>query len=514
MDRLKARIWRFLPEEKKFLHKIYLKFIDDHANIWREAENLDLARLRYILFVIVKLFYEEHKHLTDISQIDQQEFNRAVRELIADPDALLQKTQKAQIKAIDRLGVERWFNAFRKDIEKLNQIIIGYERDRAAREFMTPIHMAMSGSREYTLKREMTMRHLKQKLLDGFKPKFRSILMKLSLLLLGVPYRGEYEGQENLTFRQLVTEWQEIIVMIKKNLNGDKRLIALGIVMRSELSYRLLEREYSENRDKYSSAMDLYKIYFPEIIPDYLVQFCSDAGKTYGATVPQIVPVNHEEYFIILLAEALTGQKILPDQRSLPIDIRQNRFWYFYHGFPIKKIAMILDEGIKSNRRLAAEGKSEVSDSAFPMFISMVIPYGGGYGYNKNNKYLNTSTSKVWGAGESSDGKVTAIINPDYVSSRSFHARDLEWRFYQCYNDEYESLFDLIPPEHILGIICTDREKEKVTEILVKKKSKMKVYNIHGDQLYPEQKSHIDVTEEYKRKFLIPLRRLCSSEYF
>ena len=128
MDRLKARILRFLPEEKKFLHEIYEQFIDDHANLWREAENLDLARLRYILFVIVKLFYEEHKHLNDISQIDQQEFNRAVRELISNRDAFLQKAQKAQIKAIDRLGVERWFNAFKKDIEKINEVIEKYEK--------------------------------------------------------------------------------------------------------------------------------------------------------------------------------------------------------------------------------------------------------------------------------------------------------------------------------------------------------------------------------------------------
>ena len=75
------------------------------------------------MFVIIKLFYEEHKNLHDVKEIDQQEFNRAVRELISSPDALMQRAQRAQIKAIDRLGVERWFNAFRKDIEKINEII-------------------------------------------------------------------------------------------------------------------------------------------------------------------------------------------------------------------------------------------------------------------------------------------------------------------------------------------------------------------------------------------------------
>ncbi|MBI2655733.1 hypothetical protein HYX06_04915 [Candidatus Woesearchaeota archaeon] len=131
MDRLKARIWRFLPEEKKFLHKIYSKFIDDHANLWLEVENLDLARLRYILFVIIKIFYEEHKHLHDVSQIDQQEFNRRVRELIANPDALMQQARAAQIKEIEDMGLERWFNAFRKDIEKINEIIQKYEQAQA-----------------------------------------------------------------------------------------------------------------------------------------------------------------------------------------------------------------------------------------------------------------------------------------------------------------------------------------------------------------------------------------------
>lgn len=130
MDRLKAQILRFLPEENKFLHKIYEKFIDDHAYLWSEAENLDLARLRYILFVIIKLFYEEHKHLQDINQIDQQEFNKAVRELISNRDALLQKAQKAQLKEIEHLGVEGWFNAFRKDIENINKIIQKYETER------------------------------------------------------------------------------------------------------------------------------------------------------------------------------------------------------------------------------------------------------------------------------------------------------------------------------------------------------------------------------------------------
>ena len=98
MNKLKAQILEFLPEEKKFLHQIYSKFLEDHAYLWEEFEDLD--KLRHILLVIIKLFYEEHKHLHDLSQIEQQEFNRAVRELISNPDALLQKARTAEIKEI------------------------------------------------------------------------------------------------------------------------------------------------------------------------------------------------------------------------------------------------------------------------------------------------------------------------------------------------------------------------------------------------------------------------------
>ena len=107
MNRLKAQILRFLPEEKKFLYQIYSKFLDDHAYLWEEVEKEDISKLRYILMAIIKLFYEEHKNLRDVSQIDQQEFNKAVRELISNPDALMQKAQASQIKAINRLGLER-----------------------------------------------------------------------------------------------------------------------------------------------------------------------------------------------------------------------------------------------------------------------------------------------------------------------------------------------------------------------------------------------------------------------
>ena len=114
MDKLKAQILELLDEDKKILHKIYAKWIDDHAYLWQEVE--DIEKLRHILMVIIKLFYEEHKHLHDVSQIKQHEFNRAVRELISNPDALTQKAQRAQIEEIERMGLERWFNTFWKDI--------------------------------------------------------------------------------------------------------------------------------------------------------------------------------------------------------------------------------------------------------------------------------------------------------------------------------------------------------------------------------------------------------------
>ena len=90
--RLEAQIFRFLPQEKRFLYQIYHKFIEDHAYLWEEVE--DIEKLRYILMTVIKLFYEEHKHLNDISQVDQKEFNRAVRELITNPDALMQRQRR------------------------------------------------------------------------------------------------------------------------------------------------------------------------------------------------------------------------------------------------------------------------------------------------------------------------------------------------------------------------------------------------------------------------------------
>ena len=130
MDTLKAQIKRFLDEEnelldeeREILNRIYSRFLEDHAYLWTDEEIEDLAKLRHILLVIIKLFYQEHRILKDVRAIDQQEFNKAVRDLIANPDALLQRLRKSQIKEIEMLKPEGWFNAFRKDIEKINEAI-------------------------------------------------------------------------------------------------------------------------------------------------------------------------------------------------------------------------------------------------------------------------------------------------------------------------------------------------------------------------------------------------------
>ncbi len=128
MERLKAQIKSFideeeklLKEEKELLHKIYSRFIEDHAYLWEEFE--DLEKLRHILLVIIKLFYEEHRRAHDVTKVDYEEFKKDVRELVADQDALLQRARNKQIKEIEFLGLERWFEAFKKDIERINEVI-------------------------------------------------------------------------------------------------------------------------------------------------------------------------------------------------------------------------------------------------------------------------------------------------------------------------------------------------------------------------------------------------------
>lgn len=81
MNQLSMQIQELLPREKQFLRKIYAEVIEDYSYLWVEIE--DIARLRQILLIIIKLFIEEHKGLQDLSQIDQQKFKEVFREMIS-----------------------------------------------------------------------------------------------------------------------------------------------------------------------------------------------------------------------------------------------------------------------------------------------------------------------------------------------------------------------------------------------------------------------------------------------
>ncbi len=124
MDKLLAEITRLVPQEKKFLKDFYKKIIKDYAYLWEELD--DLERLRKILLVIVKLFLEEHKDLTDLTESDRQQFMHNFKQLFADKDALLQKGRKYQIKEIEAKGVKEWVKEFEKDIASINKIIEAY----------------------------------------------------------------------------------------------------------------------------------------------------------------------------------------------------------------------------------------------------------------------------------------------------------------------------------------------------------------------------------------------------
>ncbi len=99
---------------------------EDYSYLWEELEDLD--KLRQVFLLIVRLFFEEHKNLGDLNQIDKEKFKKAFRQLISDPNALLQKTRKSQIKEIEGLGIEQWFKRFWKDIMAIDDIIKKYEK--------------------------------------------------------------------------------------------------------------------------------------------------------------------------------------------------------------------------------------------------------------------------------------------------------------------------------------------------------------------------------------------------
>ncbi len=127
MDKLKAQIWELLDEDKKILNKVYVRWLKDHAYLWEEFGLLE--GLRYILLTLIRLFYEEHKQLHDISKIEQAQFANAFRELISNPDALLQRGKKAQLKEFEQEGAEIWFKRFYVDVARINAIIGRHEGD-------------------------------------------------------------------------------------------------------------------------------------------------------------------------------------------------------------------------------------------------------------------------------------------------------------------------------------------------------------------------------------------------
>lgn len=133
MEQLIRQIRDLLPKERKFLHQIYEKVIRDHAYLWDELDDLD--KLRQIILIIIKIFIEEHKNLRGLSEIDQEEFLRAFRELLSNRDALLQKGRQYQIKEIESMGLEQWIEHFWADINKINKLIEFYERDKNVEMF-------------------------------------------------------------------------------------------------------------------------------------------------------------------------------------------------------------------------------------------------------------------------------------------------------------------------------------------------------------------------------------------
>lgn len=155
MQKLNQQIFELLDEDKKELHKIYARWIKDHAYLWTDEEIKDLEKLRELLLVIIKLFYHEHKQLRDLGQVDYDEFKKDVRQLLSNHHALLKKARKAQIEEIEFFGLERWFEMFRRNIENLNDIITRHEQ-QASGQF------AGSGTSSLTSEALTSLRTLEQ----------------------------------------------------------------------------------------------------------------------------------------------------------------------------------------------------------------------------------------------------------------------------------------------------------------------------------------------------------------
>lgn len=303
---------------------------------------------------------------------------------------------------------------------------------------------------------------------------------------------GEYHRFDEVLFDQIKK-------YVEDNLEGERRTQALGFLMK-----------LSGNTN-----IEQLKSNFPDLIPDYLVEFLShptEQGKFINnfRNDFESYPGNGlEAYAGIKLLESIAGERILPDLHETPINIRQYDIPMFYHGFPASILESILTEGIDSSREQARKKGLRIDvgsgESAFPMFVSMSRAAWISAYSRYDGSYRGSSAYLKYGAG-GGHGNLTAIIDPEFGHSRSFNSSDMEWRQYKCFNDEYQATVDTIPSSAIVGIVCEPKQAEATITALEQLGSKIKLYDIDGNLIWPENIPFEQVQKSFQENYLSPLQ--------
>lgn len=357
---------------------------------------------------------------------------------------------------------------------------------------------------------------------------------------------------------ELTKYWQEVKQFIEDNLEGEDRVTALGYLVKCPATDPIIVSNIRATNRRLTEEEFIIELraMFPEIVPNSLVDYMHEYEKTYrlASDGHPHFSFQHEGYGLerefakIRLTELLTGQKILEDLEDVPDSLFQNDLPPYYHGLNADKLEEVLQNGLLSSRSLSSGGRP-LHESAFPAQISFCRPLA----WYKEKGYHDTYTRKAdYGASLNSDGrglgKITLIVDFDYILPRSFSASRVNDHGYLTVIDEFESTDSIIPADKISGIICecgatpsffspeseewlakyhddfeqeydkykpTEemvKERDRVIELVKKSGRKIKVYSVDGALLYPEKKSPGRVAAEYRARVLDKLKPQTTQE--
>ena len=114
-------IKRFYSIEKSIEEKILNGIKEDRSydlgKIWEDGNLKNLKKLDNLLIILLKIMKQE-KILID--RITNYDLLKSLYTLVGDKNSLLKRAKKAQIKEIEELGPENWFNEFKGQIGLLN----------------------------------------------------------------------------------------------------------------------------------------------------------------------------------------------------------------------------------------------------------------------------------------------------------------------------------------------------------------------------------------------------------